>query len=124
MKSLGICLGPSTLSVVEASKVGSGQIEIKPILIEPHSGNPRDALLRALKNLAIADDVKVAVTGRKLRKSVNLSSLSEPEAVETALYHLNGDVNNPDAIISAGGENFLVYVLGKDGTICALSMRT
>ncbi len=120
MKSLGICIGASTLSVVEAVMGDHGQIQSKRILAEPHSGNPREALLKALNKLVIDEGVKIAVTGRKLRHSVSLSSLSEPEAVETALHHLNGRGENPDAVVSAGGENFLVYVLGKDGKICAV----
>ncbi|MDP2725480.1 MAG: BadF/BadG/BcrA/BcrD ATPase family protein, partial [Syntrophales bacterium] len=86
----------------------------------PHNGNPRDAILKALADISLDSDTKIAVTGRRLRQSVELSDITEPEAVEAALYHLNGRGNNIDAIVSAGGENFLVYVLGKDGRICAV----
>ncbi|MDO8721872.1 MAG: acyl-CoA dehydratase activase [Syntrophales bacterium] len=120
MKSLGICVGASTLSVVEAQKDHSGRIETKLVATSPHNGNPREAILKALADISLDSDTKIAVTGRRLRQSVELSAITEHEAVETALYHLNGRGNNIDAIVSAGGENFLVYVLGKDGRICAV----
>src|SRR3990172_12976287 len=120
MKSLGICVGASTLSVVEAQKDHSGRIETKLVATSPHNGNPREAILKALADIYLDTDTKIAVTGRRLRQSVELSDITEPEAVETALYHLNGRGNGIDAIVSAGGENFLVYVLGKDGKICAV----
>ncbi|HLA28860.1 MAG TPA: acyl-CoA dehydratase activase [Syntrophales bacterium] len=120
MKSLGICVGASTLSVVEAQEVHPGRIETKLVITTPHNGNPREAILKALADISLDTDTKIAVTGRRLRQSVELSTITEPEAVETALYHLNGRGNKIDAIVSAGGENFLVYVLGKDGRICSV----
>lgn len=120
MKSLGICIGASTLSVVRAERTGASRIDTAPILIKSHNGNPREALLKALDNISIDENVRVAVTGRKLRHAVNLSSIPESEAVEAALYHLNGRGDNPDSIVSAGGETLLVYVLGGDGRICGV----
>ncbi len=85
----------------------------------PHNGNPRQALLEVL-NITHSDYDKIAVTGRKFRHAVNLSSISEPEAVESALFYLNGNGRKLNAVISAGGETFMVYVLGKDGRICSV----
>jgi predicted CoA-substrate-specific enzyme activase len=120
MKSLGICIGASTLSVVEAVMSGTGRITARPLIAKLHNGNPRAALLDVLADFPLDARLKVAVTGRKLRQAVNFSTITEPDAVEAALYHLNGRGNSIDAVISAGGENFLVYVLGKDGRICAV----
>ena len=120
MKSFGICIGASSLSVVEALRSDTGQVTARPLLTRLHNGNPRAALLAVLEGFSADEHQKVAVTGRKLRQAVNFSTISEPEAVEAALYHLNGRGGNIDAVISAGGENFLVYVLGKDGRICAV----
>lgn len=120
MKGLGICIGASTLSVVEALISGTGRITARPLIARLHNGDPRTALLDVLASLPWDESLKVAVTGRKLRQAVNFSTISEPEAVEAALYHLNGRGSGIDAVISAGGENFLVYVLGKDGRICAV----
>ncbi|HEX7535226.1 MAG TPA: acyl-CoA dehydratase activase, partial [Syntrophales bacterium] len=83
-------------------------------------GNPRQALLETLANLDSSAYDRIAITGRKFRHSVNLSSISEPEAVESALFYFNGNGQNLDAIVSAGGETFMVYVLGKDGRICSV----
>jgi predicted CoA-substrate-specific enzyme activase len=63
---------------------------------------------------------KIAVTGRKFRHFVNLPSISAPEAVESALLHLTGNQRRLDAVISAGGETFMVYILGTDGRICSV----
>ncbi len=117
MRSLGICIGASTLSVVKAEQRGTGRINTEAILIKPHNGNPRDALLKALDGISFEDHVRVAVTGRKLRQAVDLSSIPESEAVETALWHLNGHDESPDVLVSAGGENFMVYLIGKNGRI-------
>ncbi len=120
MKSLGICIGASTLSAVEAEMSPSGRIETKPLISIAHNGNPRAAILQVLGDIPLDQDSKVAVTGRTLRQAVKLSTISEPDAVEYALHHLNGSGSGIDAVVSAGGENFLVYILGKDGRICAV----
>jgi predicted CoA-substrate-specific enzyme activase len=121
-KSLGICIGATTLSAVEAVRDQDGKIKTEVVYTRPHQGNPRDSLLAALEKSRIDGAGKVVVTGRKFRHAVNLSSISEPEAVESALVYSNGRGERPDAVISAGGESFLVYVLGKDGKIS--SVRT
>lgn len=81
---------------------------------------PRECLLNSLRELTAEGYDKVAITGRKFRHAVNLSSISEPEAVESALFHLNSNGQNLNAVISAGGETFMVYVLDKKGRICSL----
>jgi predicted CoA-substrate-specific enzyme activase len=120
LKSLGICIGASTLSAVGITRDGDNNIHKTSVSVRPHNGNPRQALLEALANLDSSSCDRIAITGRKFRHSVNLSSISEPEAVESALYLRDGKWQNLDAIISAGGETFMVYVLGKDGRICSV----
>ncbi|HET6460109.1 MAG TPA: acyl-CoA dehydratase activase [Syntrophales bacterium] len=120
MKSLGICIGASTISAVGIARDGDNQIHKTSISVKPHNGNPRHALLELLSNIDSSAYDRIAITGRKFRHSVNLSSISEPEAVESALFYFNGNGQNLDAIISAGGETFVVYVLGKDGRICSV----
>jgi len=120
MKSLGICIGATTLSTVGLHTGRDGSISTTDIFIEPHNGNPQETLLKTLKELDIDSYSKIAITGRKFRHFVNLSSISEPEAVETALFHLNGTGKHFNAIISAGGETFMVYALGKDGRITSV----
>ena len=60
---------------------------------------------------------KIAITGRKFRKFVNLSSISEPEAVEKAFEYVKDKYNSPEVIVSAGGETFMVYELDSNGKI-------
>ena len=120
LKSLGICIGASTLSAVGITRDGNDHIHKTSISVKPHNGNPRQALLETLTNLDSSAYDRIAVTGRKFRYSVNLSSISEPEAVESALSYFNGKGQNLNAVVSAGGETFMVYVLGKDGRICSV----
>ena len=103
-KSLGICIGASSVSAVTLIKDKEG-IKITSSENIPHNGNPKKLLERLLENGA---PDKIAVTGRKFRKLCNLTSISEAEAVEYALANID---QKPDIVISAGGENFVVYVL-------------
>lgn len=120
MNSFGVCIGATTLSIVQAGKNGAGRIETKLLANKPHHGDPRAAVMELLADIPM-NGARIAVTGRKLRQAVNLTAISEPDAVEAALYYLQGRENRQlDAVISAGGENVLVYILGKDGKICAV----
>ena len=112
-------MGATTLSAVGIERERNGHIQTIFTQIGPHDGNPREALLAALKNLPGDGSFRVAITGRKFRHVLNLSSISEAEAVESVLSQLNRNYLL-DAIVSAGGETFLVYVLGKNGRICAV----
>ncbi len=119
-KSLGICIGATTLSAVQVSRVGDNRVQVDSVCIQPHKGNPRSVLLEVLRRLAGNRDCRIAVTGRKFRHRVNLTSISEPEAVEAALTCFNGKVGPVDSVVSAGGESFLVYVLSEDGRISSV----
>ena len=109
-QSLGICIGASTVSAVWLSRI-NGNIQIAKTEYLPHHGNPKSVLLHLLEQNEI---VNIAVTGRKFRTIVNLTSIAEPEAVELAYGHLNCDA---DIIISIGGENFIVYEMDTHGKI-------
>ncbi len=117
MKTLGICVGASTISAACLERDESGAITLIDTRIEAHHGNPRRTLLELLGGVDAARYDRVGVTGRRFRQFLNLSSIPEPEAVEHALGHLNGRGGNLEAVVSAGGETFLVYTLGKDGRI-------
>ena len=125
--SLGICLGASTISVVHlegTASVDSGllppsynSVKLIDYSILPHGGNPKKALLALLSRYNPEDFDRIAATGRRFRHFVNLSSISEPEAVEYAYQFVKPcDINCP-AIVSAGGETFMVYVLNQNGRI-------
>ncbi len=125
--SLGICLGASTVSIVQLKQVtgpstgGDVQQRPRPLLIEsalyPHEGDPKRTLLKAFENLNVSSFDRIAATGRKFRKFVNLTSISEPEAVEYAYQFVKPAGIDCPAIISAGGETFMVYVLDQTGSI-------
>ncbi|MDQ7785337.1 MAG: acyl-CoA dehydratase activase [Desulfomonilaceae bacterium] len=116
METLGMCLGASTLSMVRLRKQG-GDIETISAATVTHEGNPRKALLDALDQIPDSRDIPIAITGRKFRNFVNLTTISEPEAVETAVAHILHDQDTYRVVVSAGGETFLVYHLDQDGKI-------
>ncbi len=122
MRSLGVCIGASTISYVlldggSDSKTAEKDIRIIEAGAHPHNGNPKAGLTSLLNRSP--DGVSIAVTGRKFRNLTNLTSIPEPEAIETALPYAcgNGALN---AVISAGGENFLVYTIGRDRRISSI----
>ena len=117
MKSLGICLGASTVTAVGLESAGNAAATITFRHIQAHDGNPRQALLAALGILSPGDFDRIAVTGRKFRHFVNLTTISEPEAVERAYGRLRPPDRHCPAIVSAGGETFMVYVLDRQGRI-------
>jgi activator of 2-hydroxyglutaryl-CoA dehydratase len=126
LSAVGICLGASTVTIVRVGieRAGTERASanlLRPQLLEhyeyPHDGNPKATLIQALKNISWDQVQRVAVTGRKFRQWLNLSTIPEPEAVELAYRHIRpADVHCP-AVISAGGETFMVYVLDRSGQI-------
>jgi activator of 2-hydroxyglutaryl-CoA dehydratase len=121
MKSLGICIGASTLSAVELLQTDGGSIREGLVINSAHAGNPREAVRSILDRFRTGEDCRVAVTGRKFRGLLNLSSISEPEAVEQALRVSVQGNGSLDAVVSAGGETFMVYRIGPDGRICGIN---
>lgn len=124
MKSLGICIGASTISSVGVEfapgEEHAGGFRILEVITRLHDGNPRESLVEMLRGIDLGQYNSAAVTGRKFRGLTNLTSISEPEAVETALLHIYPRGLPLTAVLSAGGENFLVYVLGKDRRITSV----
>jgi len=119
MTSCGLCIGASTLSLVKLVQESDGTVSVAHVVRRVHGGNPKDELLKLLNQESLDTFSKIAVTGRKFRRLMNLSLLSEPEAVETAYLELYGK-NRVNAIVSAGGETFMVYRLGRDGRISSV----
>lgn len=114
MRTLGLNLGASTISLVDLSMESA--IKINQYFTEPNDGNLNKKLTEMLSNLDLSQYDNIGVTGRKFRDRVDAPSISEPEAVEYALDYV-GVVPGHDLVVSAGGETFMLYVLGKDGTI-------
>ncbi len=128
VRALGICLGASTISAVhvEGPSVrmlptddpGSyDSVNIVAHFSEPHGGNPKAVLPRILEKFDLETFDRIAVTGRRFRQFVNLTSIPEPEAVEYAYRFLKPANIHCPAIVSAGGETFMVYVINRRGEI-------
>jgi activator of 2-hydroxyglutaryl-CoA dehydratase len=116
LKSLGLCLGASTVTIVQLEMDGR-RPKIIDYSLHPHEGNPKQTLAAALEQLDMESFDRIAATGRKFCRFVNLSSIAEPEAVEHAYPYVKPpDVNCP-AVVSAGGETFMVYALDRSGRI-------
>ncbi|KKM10698.1 hypothetical protein SY88_13245 [Clostridiales bacterium PH28_bin88] len=111
---IGLCLGASSISMVLLEG------EKPPLILEgrniPHEGNAKEILAAILEEYR-GEYEAVAVTGRKLKDMVNLPGITEPEATEYAYQYLSGTYRDVDAIVSAGGETFIVYLLNSQGKI-------
>ena len=107
MKSLGICIGASSISLVILKDNNINWHSTKL-----HEGDPKKTLNSMLQNLNLKEIDYFLVTGRKFKEFVKIPNITEPEAVENALEFL--DIKNIDTIVSAGGENFIVYYLDKN----------
>ena len=123
MRTLGICLGASTVSLVQMESDAAGRLDRRKSTrlldwsVMPHEGNPRATLLAALDSVNLESFDAVAATGRKFRNFLNLSTIPEPEAVELAYRYVKPPQVQCPAVVSAGGETFMVYVMDSVGRI-------
>ncbi len=91
MRTLGICIGASTISVVELESensgkpVNNGSPHIVSHCLYTHEGALQKNLIAALSEVDMTLISRVAVTGRKFREFINLTTIPEPEAVEYAV---------------------------------------
>ncbi|MBN2547073.1 MAG: activase [Spirochaetes bacterium] len=116
MKTLGVCIGASSISVVGLEKKNNKITKIFNS-ITFHNGDSKGKIKEIFSKLDNNFYDRICVTGRKFRKFVNLTSITEPEAVEYSIQHLIKDKLKYNALISAGGETILVYQLDKNGRI-------
>jgi len=115
---VGISLGSSNIKIV------TGEVRGDSFILDhqatcAHGGNPRLVLQELLREYARPNS-RIALTGHKLKEQVLLPGISEPEATELALGFLKSELPAVDAIVSAGGENFLVYELDRLGRIATV----
>ncbi|MFQ6606131.1 MAG: acyl-CoA dehydratase activase [Fidelibacterota bacterium] len=115
-QSIGICAGASTITVVVVEKNGQ-QPEVQQVFSRPHEGNPKQVITDLFQQLDVSKYKNIAVTGRKFKSFLNLPTISEPLAVERAYHYVNGRGSKYNAVISAGGETFMVYQLDSNGRI-------
>lgn len=113
--SLGVCIGASTIKIVMLSWDGCSFEVVKKSIVS-HDSNPKAAFQKEIAGYAGYD--YVCITGRKLKDSINLPAITEPEATEHALKHLlTCSKQHFNALISLGSENFILYELDKGGNI-------
>jgi activator of 2-hydroxyglutaryl-CoA dehydratase len=126
LTSLGVCLGASTVSIVRIEVMKSQSFDPDALGIKPditqveilaHDGNPQQALITLLNRIDLTQVDRIAATGRKFREFVNLTSINEPQAVELSYQYGKPIDQTCPAIVSAGGETFMVYVLNALGQI-------
>jgi predicted CoA-substrate-specific enzyme activase len=110
MKSIGINIGSTSLKMVvqeNGNVVWSASI--------PHEGDLSNAIKKMLEGGKVEDGIPALATGNDGRFMFNVAGTLEPLCVEAALGALKTAA--PDAVVSMGGEDLIVYSLDKDGKI-------
>lgn len=107
---LGINIGASSISIVKLQKTEE-KIQLISHKTITHQGNPKQIIEEVFQH-QIPENI--VVTGRKFRNLLNITSIPEAEAVELSADYLQLDT---DMIISAGGENFMIYLLDTNRRI-------
>jgi len=118
-QALGICLGASTIGLVRLQRE-DGCVRIDWTRTVAHEGTPRKRLRELLGEIDELPQLAIAATGRKFRDHVTFSTISEPEALESATAHVLPRNHPYRVIMSAGGETFMVYHLNQDGRVQAI----
>ncbi len=116
MRSLGLCIGSSSIGyvIIEKNNSTTRVVEEKNIA---HEGNPESFIRSILTPEVLGGLDFMAVTGRKFRNLLQAESLSEPEAVELAYGYVADGEERADAIVSGGGETMMVYRIDSNGRI-------
>ena len=113
-RSLGICIGASTISFVKAEEIDN-KVHIISKDSYVHEGNPKRILSKYFKENDLSN-FSIIITGRKFKHFVNADTIAEPEAIERSIKFLNLDGKH-GCVASLGGENFMVYCLNGAGDI-------
>ncbi|RPI15167.1 MAG: activase [Ignavibacteriae bacterium] len=113
-KSLGICIGASTISfVITEREENITKISSFRSLI--HEGNPRK-IISEYFNAIDTPYLPVTITGRKFKNLIKGYTIPEPQTIEESIKYLNLQ-GKFRCLISLGGENFILYLLSEKGTI-------
>lgn len=119
MKSIGICVGASTITKVSLEK-RDGKIDITKTVSKVHEGNVRKTFEGLFNEEELHNVDRMAVTGRKFKNFIRLSAISEPEAIEHAYSFLKDKYGETDYISCAGGETFTTYQIDSSDKIINL----
>jgi predicted CoA-substrate-specific enzyme activase len=109
MESLGINIGSSSVKLVLTD--GSDIIWKKVVA---HEGSFLDTLKKILNDYDLPREVPTLATGTEGRYLLNINNVLESVCIEEALAASNLSV---DAVVSLGGEDFVVYTIDRDGKI-------
>ncbi|HUW64822.1 MAG TPA: acyl-CoA dehydratase activase [Spirochaetia bacterium] len=120
MQAIGICIGASTLTRVDIDRQRSDKVVIVKVVSRTHEGNIRSTLEDVLTGADLQSGTRIALTGRKFKNLLRLSSISEPEAVENAYVFLKNKYGAADYISCAGGETFTTYQIDAGNKIINL----
>ncbi len=112
---IGACLGASSISFVRIKKENE-IVSIEDVLTLTHNGDPKRIFKEKLSQFN-PGILPVVVTGRKFRKLVKFTTISEPEATEYAFTYSNKNNEPYSAVASLGGETFMVYTIDDEGKI-------
>ncbi|OGC18802.1 hypothetical protein A2282_07100 [candidate division WOR-1 bacterium RIFOXYA12_FULL_36_13] len=116
-KALGVCLGASTIKIIELHQKDD-HVFVAKCIVEPHNGSPLNKYIQLLKEFDLDKIDYAAITGRKFKEFLESPSITEPEATENALeFLLQGKENIAQGALSLGSENFVLYKLNKRGHI-------
>ncbi|HXK64924.1 MAG TPA: acyl-CoA dehydratase activase, partial [Spirochaetota bacterium] len=105
MITVGINIGSTSVKVVVCN---SGVVETFNIM--PHEGDVPGTLTTILSQLNIPKDARAIVTGNEGRFLLHLPRVIESVCIEEALKHSD---YRPDAIVSMGGEDLVVYTVDE-----------
>ncbi len=119
-RAVGLCLGATSLTLVELKLNSDGHITITKSTSEPHNGDLKGALKKHLDESELSETY-LGATGRKYRQMLKIPSIIEPEATEYAYAYVNSSKTEYDAVVSAGGETFMVYEMDRKGRISRIS---
>jgi len=109
MYSLGINIGSSSIKLV---LLEDGNI-IKKIVFD-HEGDFTGVLKEVLSETDLPDNINCLVTGTEGRYLLNINNVIESICIEKVLQKRKFDV---DAVVSLGGEDFVVYTIDSDRKI-------
>lgn len=121
-RAVGLCLGASTLTLVEIQRdpASPGGVKIVNVVHKEHDGDPKTTLTKQLEGVDLSG-AYLGATGRKFRRMLTLPTITEPEATEYAYALVNPHDAPYDAIVSAGAETFIVYQMDRKKRIARIS---
>ncbi|MDR2467608.1 MAG: hypothetical protein LBD22_01445, partial [Spirochaetaceae bacterium] len=115
METLGINIGSTSLKMV---LLDNGAVRWSAAA--PHEGDFHAVVKKLLAEGNVKPGIKALVTGNEGRFMFNLTGTLEPLCVEAALRlpGAGGKLQGaPDAVVSMGGEDLIVYRLDETGKI-------